>query len=505
MRGSRVTGALCAAFVAVACRREAAPPPLVVSVPYQVETLDPHVHDRLGYATIAAHLYEPLVVLDAEMGIRPALAERWSTPDPLTWVFNLRPGVRFHDGHELTAADVVHTLERLRKNPALSLGIYTVQVESVRAQGDLTVEIRTFRPFGILLNKLACVPVVGRGRDAELTLRPNGTGPYRLVRFERDRIRMERNERFHGPKPDVEEVTFLLGRDALAAARDVLSGRSRLAQCPSREAVRSLQGRPDLAIVRRPELFVRFLGFDVRPRPTPFVPAPVNPFASPEVRQAISLLIDRRSFVSGLSAFAIPAHHLVPASIFGHDPSLPDLPYDPALSARLLRRAGFADGFAVTLHTRRHLADAARRVAQLLAPAGIRVEVVELPETVFFELASKGELSFFLTGLGCASGDASDLLDSAFHTVDAGRRLGRANYGRLSDPSLDAAIESSAEILYQVERRDVLQRVLRQAMATYAWVPLERDEVVYAVASPFEFRPRANSFVLASEVSLVRR
>lgn len=502
MRRSLSTGALCAAALALACRRPAAPPPLTVSVPYQVDTLDPHLHDRLGYATIAANLYEPLVALDAEMGILPALADRWSTPDPLTWVFHLRPGARFHDGHELTAEDVVHTFERLRRDPALSVGVYAVQVESVRALSAREVEVRTARPAAVLLNKLAGIPVVGRGEEAGLTLRPNGTGPYRLVRFEKDRIVLERNALREGPAPPVQEVTFLLGRGSEEAAEDVLAGRSQLAVCSSREAVRKLTGRPGVTVLRRAELFVKYLAFDVRDHPTPFVAGPRNPFASPEVRQAVSLLLDRRALSAGLPAFAVPAHQLVPASIFGHDPGLPDLPHDPALAASLLGKAGFGGGFEVTLHTRRHLAETARRVARQLAPAGIRVEVAELPEAAFFELASRGGLTFFLTGLGCASGDASDFLDAAIHTVDEERRLGRANYGRFSDPSLDAEIEASAEILVQVERRDALQRILRRARDAYAWVPLTRDEVVYAVAAPFTFRPRANSTILASEVSL---
>lgn len=502
MRRSLVTGALCAAALAVACRRPAAPPSLTVSVPFQVDTLDPHLHDRLGYATVAAHFYEPLVALDAEMGIRPALAERWSTPDPLTWVFRLRAGARFHDGHELTAEDVVHTFERLRRDPALSLGIYAVQVESVRALSAREVEVRTSRPAAVLLNKLAGIPIVGRAEPSDLTLRPNGTGPYRLVRFEKDRVVMERRGDRDVPEPQVAGVTFLLGRGAEEAAEDVLSGRSQLAVCSSREAVRKLGGCPGVTNLRRAELFVKYLAFDVRAHPTPFVAGPRNPFASPEVRQAVSLLVDRRALAAGLPAFAVPAHQLVPATIFGHDPALPDLPHDPSRALALLQKAGFGSGFSVTLHTRRHLAETARRVAEQLAPAGIRVEVAELPEAAFFELASRGGLSLFLTGLGCASGDASDFLDAALHTVDERRRLGRANYGRFSDPSLDAEIESSGELLVQVERRDALQRILRRARETYAWLPLTRDEVVYAVAAPFTFRPRANSTILASEVSL---
>lgn len=489
-----------------ACRRPAPPPSLTLSVPYQIDTLDPHARDRLGNAAIAAHFYEPLVAFDAEMGIHPALAERWESPDLLTWVFHLRSGVRFHGGRALTAEDVVYTFDRLANVAKLEVGLYVVQIRSVRALDPMTVEIRTRRPLGILLNKLAAVPVVPKGSGESLATQVDGTGPYRLVAFEPGRLRLRRNDAYRvapgSSPPAAVDVTILLGRGAAEAGSDFSAGRCDVAQVPGREIARSLERVPGATISRRPELFVKALGFDVVPHRTPFVPGDANPFAARAVREAVSLALDRKALAERLPSSALPASQLVPPYVFGFDPSLPAAVHDPERARRLLAEAGYAAGFEVTLHARKRLVDAAREVAAQLAPVGIRVTVAELSDGEFFEMAESGRLSFILISFGCASGDVSDLLDAGFHSVDAARRFGTSNFGRFSDPSLDEAIERSAEILEAGDRRETLFGIVRRAMSEHVLVPLYLDENVFAVRRPFAYRPRASSFVLAADVGL---
>lgn len=492
-------------LVGGACSRREPPAALTISVPWQVDTLDPHARDRLGSSAVSAQVYEPLVALDAEMGIRPALAERWDTPDLLTWVFRLREGVRFHGGGELTAADVVGTFDRLRADPSLACGIYLAQIDGYRALDERTVEVRTRRPLGVLLNKLAKVYVVPRGAGASLASRADGTGPYRLVSFGRGRVELARNESYWGPRPDVASATLLLERSDEEAARDFGEGRADLVQCPNRELLARLAARDDATISRRPELFVKYLGFDVSRETTPFVKGSPNPFRSRAVREAISLGLDRKALVAGLPTHAVPAPQLVPPSIFGYDPSLSEPVHDPSRAVRLLQEAGFPNGFDVTLHTRTRWAEVGRLIGRLLAPIGVRVAVAELPEAEFYESAARGGLSFFFASFGCASGDASDLLDAAFRSSDPARRLGTSNYGGFSDPALEAAIERSAEILESVDRRSALWAIFHRIAAEHVWLPLYVDENAYAVRKPFQFHPRANSYVLAADVFLPRR
>ena len=132
----------------------------------------------------------------------------------------------------------------------------------------------------------------------------------------------------------------------------------------------------------------------------------------------MSLAIDRPRLVAALPTFATPASQIVPPSIFGFDPSLPDLRHDPGAARALLREAGFPQGFAATLHARRVVGAAAGSLREMLGAVGIQLEVQDLDEPAFFRAVAEPP-SLFLTRYGCDTGDVADVLHAAIHTVDA--------------------------------------------------------------------------------------
>jgi len=254
--------------------------------------------------------------------------------------------------------------------------------------------------------------------------------------------------------------------------------------------------------VRQSSIFVKFLGFDLKHAKTPFCDAPKNPFLDPRVRQAISLSIDRPALVSRLSASAVPASQAVPPFIFGFASTMRELGYDPPRARRLLAEAGFPQGFSVTLHARRLFGEAARVAAEMLGQVGIRVKLEELADAPFFEIVGGHGSSFFLSRFGCPTGDASDILENAVHSIDLERRFGRSNDGEYANPELDHLIEESASILEMEHRRPVLQKALATVTDELALVPLYIDQDVYAIRKPFTWRPRNDNFLLAAEVGV---
>ncbi len=196
-----------AASVSAACRRPApVEAPYRVSVPYDLDSLDPAARNRLSDFSLLSNFYEPLVVTDANLSPRPALATRWNNPDPQTWVFELRRGVRFHDGRPLRAADVVWSFERLTgAGKGLEMSGQVSMLRRVRATGERTVEFVTTGPVGILLNKLRFILSVPEGEDvAGLSRRVVGTGPFRLESWEKVRsLTLRRNESYWGARPSL--------------------------------------------------------------------------------------------------------------------------------------------------------------------------------------------------------------------------------------------------------------------------------------------------------------
>lgn len=501
---SRAFPLLAALVGLLACGRRplAAPEELGISVPYEIETLDPHAHDTLGANAIVAHFYEPLVTTDAAMQVQPCLAKRWENPDPSTWIFHLQEGVVFHSGKPLQADDVVYTFERLVKNPRLEISTYAQYIAEVRALDARTVRIRMTRPLTLFLIKLYSIAIIPRGSgETALAEHPDGTGPYRLLEWKKGvSLRMARNEKYWGRKPDFASVILRLDRSPEAAVADLLAGRSRLVQCNSKNVAPRLERSSRFRVIRRPSIFTVYLSYDLARPATPYADARPNPFRDKLVRQAIDKAIDRKRLVARLTYDALPATQLVPPFIFGFNPRISAPVYDPEGARELLRRAGYPKGFAVTLDARKIFSEAAEEVKDQLAQVGIRVSVILRGTQEFYSRAQQRDMSFYLSGYGCTTGDASDVLNSTFHTRDADRQLGLNNYSGFGSPEMDQKIEESATIQTVDQRSNLLQSIIERVMEELVWVPLCVNEDVYAMDRDLSWEPRSDSRVVASEV-----
>lgn len=477
-----------------------------ISVPYDLDTLDPGARNRLSDFSLLSNFYEPLVVTDANLSPRPALAVRWSNPDALTWLFELRPGVLFQDGQPLTAEDVVWTFERLLRSPGLELSGNISSIRSVRARDAKTVEIRTVAPAGILLNKLRFVLVVRRGEDFPLLSgRVNGTGPYRLGSWKRgEMLSLERNEAYWGARPALGRVSIALNRSADVALEDFLSGRSLFVQSNSKATERALLKKPGVAVRRNSSVSVKFLYFEVAREVSADFAGGKNPFQDVRVRRAVSLAIDRAELVRRLSVPASPAHQLVTPYIFGYDPSREPIPYDPREAARLLAEAGWPDGFDLRFRARGLFSEAAGVVSEMLGRVGIRARVTSLSEREWFQAMNEGRFSLTISRFGCPTGDASDIFENALHTRDTKRAIGLTNYSHYSSSDVDRLVDQTSRILEMTRRQALLFEATTHAMDDLPIVPLYVDQDFYAFRSGVEWTPRNDNFLIASEITRSR-
>lgn len=476
-----------------------------IAVPYEVTSLDPHAEARLSNLSVLSNVYEGLVGSDAEMRVVPALATRWESADPLTWTFRLRPAVAFHSGRPLRAADVVYSLNRVLRRDDLGMRGSLLNVASVKALDDLSVEVRTTRPTRILLNKLSALPIVPEGAsDDRLGAAPDGTGPYLFAGWTKGRsLRLLRNQRYWAGPAAVREVEFQLNRGQDEAVQGLLAGTCQIAQCDSKQAGQAVAASPRHTVLRRSNLFVKYLGFDLSRDATPACSVRPNPFRNRLVRRAIHLAIDRHRLVAELSNYAVPALQPVPRFVFGFNPEIPEVADDKARARALLREAGLEGGFEVVLHARRLLGDAAMLVKEELKPVGIRVSVKLLPDAEFFAVLGRREASFWISRFACSSGDASDFLDEAVHSATEAH-LGTKNYGGYANPELDHAIEASAGIDRPDARRAALQQAMAIVMEELVWVPLYNDQDVYAVDRSLSWQPRSDSFIRAADIETPR-
>ena len=487
-RAGRAFLALLAA-AALGCAPEpAAERPLRIALYDAPSSADPHEVNEFITFAVLSHLYEPLVTLDAELRAQPALAERWDNPDERTWRFFLRPGARFHDGAPLTAADVVATFDRVRRQAGGDFAGYLVDVTAARALDAHTVEIATARPAALLLRKLAFVLVVPAAAPARIT-EPVGSGPYRLVSWEKGRIAMAGWDGHWAGPPPLPQLELLSIVDPRERKARLLAGDVDVAQALRPEDASSLAGAEGVRVAMREGLAVEFLALRID-RP---------PLADARVRQALSLAIDRQALVDQLlDGHGRPTLQIVPPTAVGFDPDLAAPRRDPAAARRLLAEAGFAGGIDLDFEYR-----AGRDVEPLrrqLAEAGIRMHPVGRSWDELIARVDAGKVAAYYAAVVTETADASDVLDSLAHSRQPDRGWGADNSSGYANAELDALIEASGEAMRPLERRENLQRCLRILSRDLPFIPLLVPHEIYGVRADLEWQPRLDGNVLAQEM-----
>src|SRR3954447_8608135 len=191
---------------------------LRIGLSADVTTMDPHFVAAQPNLTVQMHVFDGLVRIDERGRVIPGLAQSWSTPDPLTWIINLRRAIKFHDGTELTTEDVVYSLERpltIKGSPG-GFATYVRPIVSKQVVDRYTLRLRTAAPYGPLLQDLAHVLIVSKktaanavSEDFDSGKAAIGTGPFRLVKFARgDRVELARNDAYWAGKPEWDSVTL---------------------------------------------------------------------------------------------------------------------------------------------------------------------------------------------------------------------------------------------------------------------------------------------------------
>ena len=332
---------------------------LTIGLSSDITSIDPQWNNSGPNVSLSTHLFEPLTLTDRNGRLIPGLATSWRAVDPLTWEFKLRPGVKFHDGSDLTADDVVFSLERpktLQGSPA-SFASFVRPITDVVAVDKLTVRIRTAAPHVLVPYDLNSIFIVskkatlaaGSSADFDAGRSAIGTGPFKLVAFKRgDRVELARNDGYWGVKPAWDKVTFRMVSNDAARIAALLSGDVDVIENVPTADVAKIAADARFKVDRQTSWRTIFWHMDQYRDVTPFAtdksgkPLAKNPFKDARVRLAVSKAINRDAIVSRvMEGLAVPASNLVSPGIFGHNPAIKVEAYDPAGAKRLLAEAGY--------------------------------------------------------------------------------------------------------------------------------------------------------------------
>ena len=490
---------------------------LTIGLATDVTALDPHYHNVTPNNNVAAHIFGFLVQRNEKSQLEPSLATSWKTIDPLTWEFTLRRGVRFHDGSEFTAADVVASIERVPSvpNSPSPFTAYSKQIKEMIVVDPYTIRFRTVTPYPLMPSDMTQIAIVSKAAAKASTEDFNsgkaaiGTGPYKLVHYTKgERIELARNDMWWGGKTPWEKVTLrLLPQDAPRVAA-LLSGDVQVIEGVPPADVANLRRDKRINTYRTVADRLIYLHMDSNRDASPFVtdkagkPLERNPLKDPRVRLAISKALNRPAIVEKvMEGEAVMSGQLVPEFLFGSTKNLKVEPYDPAGAKKLLAEAGYPDGFGLTIHApnNRYVNDAkiAQTVAQMLARIGIDTKVIAMPSATYFAQATDLKFSFMLLGWSTGTGEASSSLKALLMTYNKDKGYGTANRGRYSNTKVDALTEDALQTVDDVKREAYLQRATELAIGDTGIVPLHFQVNLWATRDGITYVPRTDENTLA--------
>ena len=309
---------------------------ITLAVPSSPNNLDPRVGTDEVSQKIQQLVYSTLFALNERLEVVGLLAERWESPTPTTYLVFLRKGVRFHDGHELTADDVVYTFTSLLDPNFISprKGAYRM-LDHVRAVDPYTVEFTLKEPFGSFPVNLV-IPIVPKGAGAGLRGAPVGTGPYRFVSFAvDDRVVLAPFEGYMDGAPRNGGVVIKVVPDDTMRGLELRKGGVDLVVNDlAPDIVHQLRSDPALQVVEGPGTDYAYVGINLRD--------PV--LKDVRVRQALAYAVDRDAIVTHLRrGLARPALGILPPMSWAFTPDVADYRFDPVKAAALLDEAGYRD------------------------------------------------------------------------------------------------------------------------------------------------------------------
>jgi len=433
------------------------------TVNFLMDSAPTNLDPRIGADAYSAHvdglMFSSLVARDAHFNVIPDLAQSWDVPNPLTYVFHLRPGVKFHDGRPLTSADVKYTFDTILfgalKTP--KRGGFKM-VTSLEAPDEATVIFHLSEPYASLLSTIVspAIGIVPRGSGAEIAQHPIGTGPFRFVSATTDEeIVLERNDNYFGGAPKIERLRMRIVPDPIVRALELRKGSADATiNSLTPDTVVTLAKERGLAAVEEPGTSVAYLSFN-------FDDAIL---AKRDVRQALAYATDRATIIKYLlRGQARQAQSLLPPNHWALDADVQQYDFDPARAEKMLDAAGYprrGDGVRLRLTLKTSTDEFTRLTSAAIADqwkrVGVVLELRPLEFATFYSDITRGSFQMYTLRWVGANTDPD-----VFEYVFGSKRMPPvgANRGHYRNAELDVLLDQARVEMDQGRRKNIFARV----------------------------------------------
>jgi peptide/nickel transport system substrate-binding protein len=460
------TAVLALLFPLFACSAKPDPDTLVMVIESSPTNLDPRVGLDAQSERIDELLFDDLCTRDDHLNVQPGLADRWDIPDPLTYIFHLHQGVKFHDGRSLTSRDVKWTFDSLLQGKIRSTKAAAYRpVDHVEAPDDSTVVFHLKEPFATFLWNVSdgAIGIVPYGSGDEISRHPIGSGPFRFVTAEPDKeVVIERNDDYWGEKVHLKRVRFAVVPDATTQALELRKGSADIANNSlTGDVVLALEREANLEVLHAPGTVLAYMAFNTR-----------DPILKDvRVRRALAYAIDRAPIIHYLLRdFARPAYSLLPPESWAYNGDVPRYDYNPGRARQLLEQAGYPAVNGARFHlvlktsTDGNTRLMAAVLQQQLREIGILLDIRTFEFATFFSDVTRG--AYQLHSLRWVGGNEDpDIFEYVFHSAKFSPHGANRTY--YANPRVDALIDQARGELDQNARKQIyaeIQQILAEEL-----------------------------------------
>ena len=323
---------------------------LVWAFSSKIPTMDIYTTTSLNMTNIYYMVSDSLVERDInDLSIKPCLARSWKRLDDTTWEFELEPGIKYHNGNPLTSEAIRYTIMDRILNPEMKSkirGAYKF-IKDVEIIDDLHFRIHTTGPYPLILERFCTFfpydpEFCKKNGEEHVAQVPMGTGPYKMVKWEKgSKLILTANENYWVKGlPKIKQITIRVIPEQSTRIAELISGNVHLISKLDPDKVGIVEKNPKTKVLETPSHRINFWQFDSMGR------AGKSPVQDKRVRQAIWHAIDRQAIIDTMF---LGHAKLINAPLspydFGFAPDIEGLEYNPEKAKKLLKEAGYSDGF----------------------------------------------------------------------------------------------------------------------------------------------------------------
>lgn len=443
---------------------------LVVAQGADAPTLDPIGENDQPSARVTEQIFDTLLEQDEDMEIQPGLAEDWEQIDDTTYEFELREGVEFHNGEELTADDVKFSYERLLDEDEASPGAFIlemVDVENIEVEDDYTIEIPLNETFAPIEFHLAHSVTAIVNEDAveeygdDFGQNPVGTGPFQFDDWEvGNQIDLERFDDHWRGEAGVGQLSFRNIEEDTNRTIELETGGADVIYDVAPTDLDRVEDGEEMDLMREDDLSTEYIGFNTE----------VEPFDDEKVRQAINYALEMEPIVEGVYyGLGEPARSPLAPAVMHNNQDVRSYEQDMERAQELLADAGYEDGFEAEIWTNddQQRQDIAEMVQGQLSQIGIDLDISIREWGTYLDETAEGDHEMYILGWVSVTGDADYGLYSLFHSDEHGAAGNRTFY---DNEEVDELLDEGRETFEEDERAEIYEEAQEIITEEAPWI-----------------------------------